>query len=79
MNPIKYLIEEKQLRKFASSMKDLIHSIHPDAVFKIKHKRLGSGKVELSIDTKDDRAAACFVLLQEAMKLDEESIKNQFD
>lgn len=71
MTILNYFVERRQLHKFSSSMTELIHSIHPDAQFKINCKMVEKGKGELSIETDDDRAAACFVLFQEAMKLDE--------
>lgn len=68
--PVQFISDQRKARAFTKSMRDVIHSLHPDARFRIRHKMLPNDKVELSIDTNDDRAAACFILIQEAWKSD---------
>lgn len=52
-------------------MECVIHAIHPDAKFKINAtvKKENLSSVTYNIDTNDDKAMGCFILIQEAMRL----------
>lgn len=54
-------------------MECVIHSIHPEAKFKIHSSinRKNANAVTFNIDTEDDKAAGCFILIQEAMGMKE--------
>lgn len=52
-------------------MECVIRSIHPESKFSIHSKidRKNLQDITFSIDTTDDKAVGCFILIQEAMRL----------
>lgn len=79
MNIVAYLIQQNKARQFTKSVRNIIKSLHPDCRFRIRHHNVGNGRVELSIDTKDKRAIACFILIQEAMTCDDPTLVAEDD
>lgn len=73
MNLIKWGLNFIKAKKFAHDMECVIHSIHPDAKFKIHSKisRENLNTITYNIDTADDKASGCFILIQEAMQIKE--------
>lgn len=69
VNWIRWCASYIRARKFANSMTSVIHSIHPDAKFKIHTKinKYNLNAVTYNIVTDDDNATGCFILIQEAL------------
>lgn len=72
-NLIKWYLNRRKAKHFAKDMECIIHSIHPDAKFKINATvdKENLSSATFNIDTMDDKASACFILIQEALQLKE--------
>jgi len=78
VNLIKWILAYIKAVRFARSMEHVIHSIHPDAKFKI-HSTISKenlNTVTYNIETIDDKAMGCFILIQEAMGINEHDARS---
>jgi len=73
INLAKWLLASIKARRFARNMECVIHSIHPEPKFKIHSKidKHNLNQVTYNIDTDDDKVMGCFILIQEALKVQE--------